>query len=100
MCRLYKINYLQLHLTDNESFVFPTQAFPALPSVAKGVTAVITRGKSLPTWCFADQRGVTLVPSWKHPATPVCCAKWLPSGGLAWDASTSPTRRPTKRSIH
>ncbi|MCX6874362.1 MAG: family 20 glycosylhydrolase [Verrucomicrobia bacterium] len=28
MCRLYKVRYLQLHLTDDQGFMFPTKAFP------------------------------------------------------------------------
>jgi hypothetical protein len=30
LCRLYKIRYLQLHLTDDQSFMFPSNAYPQL----------------------------------------------------------------------
>ena len=30
LCRLYKIRYLQLHLTDDQGFMFPSTAFPLL----------------------------------------------------------------------
>ena len=68
MCRLYKVNYLHLHLTDNESFVFPTRAFPSLPSVDG------KKGRRHYTWeelvdvvKFADERGVTLIPELETP---------------------------------
>ena len=32
LCRLYKVRYLQLHLNDMESFMFPSQRFPKLGS--------------------------------------------------------------------
>ena len=28
LCRLYKVRYLQLHLTDDQSFMFPSKAYP------------------------------------------------------------------------
>ena len=30
LCRLYKVRYLQLHLTDDQSFMFPSRAYPLL----------------------------------------------------------------------
>ena len=32
LCRHYKIRYLQLHLTDDQAFTFPSQAYPRLTS--------------------------------------------------------------------
>ena len=32
MASLYKIKYLQLHLSDDQAFVFPTNSFPNLPT--------------------------------------------------------------------
>ncbi len=58
LCRWYKINYLQLHLTDNESFTFPTQAFPKLPTPNRHYTKDQLRELDR----FARERGVTLVP--------------------------------------
>ena len=32
LCRWYKVRYLQLHLSDDESFTFPSSAYPQLAS--------------------------------------------------------------------
>ena len=32
LCRLHKIRYLQLHLTDDQAFTFPSTVFPKLMS--------------------------------------------------------------------
>ncbi len=67
LCRFYKINYLQLHLTDNESFTFPSRAFPDLPTVEKGGRRHYTREELEDLVRFADVRGVTLVPELETP---------------------------------
>ncbi len=67
MCRLYKINYLQLHLNDQESVVFPSQAFPQLASSSKGQRRTYTREEITGLVRYADQRGVTLVPEMEGP---------------------------------
>jgi len=63
MCRLYKINYVQLHLTDDQSFTFPSRAFPSLPTDKRHYTLDELRALVR----FADQRGVTLVPELEGP---------------------------------
>jgi len=63
LCRLYKINYLQLHLTDDQSFTFPSRAFPALPTKDRHYTLDELRELVR----FADRRGVTLVPELEGP---------------------------------
>lgn len=67
MCRLYKINYMQLHLTDNESFTFPSKAFPDLPTVQHGSRRHYTWEELLDLVEFADARGVTLIPELETP---------------------------------
>ena len=67
MCRLYKIRYLQLHLTDNESFTFPSRAFPQLATVSKGKRRHYTPAELKALVRFADERGVTLVPELEGP---------------------------------
>jgi len=67
MCRLYKINYIQLHLTDNESFTFPSRAFPTLATVEKGKRRHYTWEELVELVRFADARGVTLVPELETP---------------------------------
>ncbi|MGI6642337.1 MAG: family 20 glycosylhydrolase [Limnochordia bacterium] len=58
LCRWYKIPYLQLHLTDDESFVFPSQAFPELATPARSYTLEELHELER----FAEARGVTIVP--------------------------------------
>ena len=63
MCRLYKVNYIQLHLSDNELFTFPSKAFPTLatPNAHYSWEDLVDLVK------FADERGVTLVPEIETP---------------------------------
>ena len=73
LCRLYKVRYLQLHLTDNEGWTFPSTKYPQLgtkniscsdgsrPARKYGVNEL----KELVA--FADARGVTLVPEIEMP---------------------------------
>jgi len=46
MCRLYKIRYLQLHLTDNQSFTFPSESFPSLATPGRSFSGgtTVSRG--------------------------------------------------------
>ncbi|MBM4017038.1 MAG: hypothetical protein FJ288_01710 [Planctomycetes bacterium] len=67
MCRLYKINYLQLHLNDQESFTFPSRALAELHSAAKGQRRTYTPEELKDLVRFADERGVTLVPELEGP---------------------------------
>ena len=66
MCRLYKIRYLQLHLTDDQAWTFPSTAFPKLGSTNKGFRGPIPRVYTLEELkdlvAFADARSVTIIP--------------------------------------
>src|SRR5690606_20752452 len=63
LCRFYKINYLQLHLTDENYFTFPSKAFPQLPT--KGW--YYSEAELLDLISFADARGVQLIPELEVP---------------------------------
>jgi len=67
MCRLYKINYIQLHLNDQQSVTFPFKAFPELASSYKGERRTYTREEITGLVRYADERGVTLVPEIEGP---------------------------------
>jgi len=67
MCRLYKINYIQLHLNDQQSFTFPSKAFPQLQTATKGQRRTYTPEEMADLVRFADDRGVTLVPELEGP---------------------------------
>ena len=67
MCRLYKINYIQLHLNDQQSFTFPSKAFPSLATSDKGRRRTYTPEEITGLVRYADERGVTLVPEMEGP---------------------------------
>lgn len=67
MARLYKINYMQLHLNDTQGVRFHSKAFPKIAEryVAKGQAFTMDEWKEIVR--YADERGVTLVPEIEGP---------------------------------
>lgn len=63
LCRWYKINHLQLHLTDGNAFTFPSQIYPQLPT--QGWAYTIEEIKDL--IAFADKRGIQIIPELEVP---------------------------------
>ena len=63
LCRWYKINYLQLHLTDENYFTFPSKAYPQLST--KGWAYTKEELKNLVD--FANDRGVQIIPELEVP---------------------------------
>ncbi len=61
-CHYYKVRYLQLHLTDDQSFTFPSRAYPELTTVNQHGGPSYTRAEIKELVDFADARGVTIVP--------------------------------------
>ena len=55
---LNKVKYLHLHLSDNQSFTFPSQEFPKLPS--QGRSYSVREMEEIVR--FADKRGVIIIP--------------------------------------
>ena len=71
-CRAYKTRYLQLHLTDDQAWTFPSTAFPKLGSLNGSAHG----GPRCPVYAldelkglvqYARDRGVTLVPELEMP---------------------------------
>lgn len=62
LCRWYKINHLQLHLTDDEAFTFPSVAFPQLTSESGFTAAQLTELVN-----YAQLRGIQLIPELDVP---------------------------------
>ena len=58
MASLYKIKYLQLHLSDDQAFAFPTDSFPNLPTPDRPYSNKDFR-KLVE---YAKIRGVTIIP--------------------------------------
>jgi hexosaminidase len=70
MCRLYKINYLQLHLNDNTEgnvMAFPFKSYPTLATARKGNRTTYTIEEITGLVKYADERGVTIVPELSGP---------------------------------
>ena len=67
LARLYKIRYVQLHLTDDQSFTFPFA--PIVDGLqAKGhANHAYTRAELEELVAYADSRGVTLIPELELP---------------------------------
>jgi hexosaminidase len=63
LCRWYKINYLHLHLTDDQLFVFPSAKFPDAINPA----FCYTREQVREIVEYAHERGVNLVPELEGP---------------------------------
>jgi hexosaminidase len=63
LCRWYKINYLHLHLTDDQSFTFPSRAYPNLATPERHYT----REQLVELEAYAQTCGVTLLPELDVP---------------------------------
>jgi hexosaminidase len=63
LCRWYKINTLHLHLTDDQSFTFPSRAYPNLPTPERHYT----REQLQELEAYAQACGVTLLPELDVP---------------------------------
>ena len=76
MCRLYKLNHLHLHLTDDQSFTFPSTAFPELAAKAPFKYAL---SELRELQAFAAARGVTIIGEMDVPGHATSLVNALPS---------------------
>ncbi len=78
LCRFYKLGYLQLHLTDNEAFTFPSRAFPQINTQNQngGLSYTLEELKELVR--FADERGVIMVPEMDIPGHSATLIRTMP----------------------
>jgi len=78
LCRFYRVRYIQLHLTDDQAFTFPSTAFPLANSSQQhgGPTYTITELKNLVK--YADTRGVTIVPEFDVPGHSAALIRTMP----------------------
>jgi hexosaminidase len=96
LCRLYKARYLQLHLTDDQGWTFPSTKYPQLGSknhaAHGGVPPRVYKLSELKELvAYADARGVTLVPELEMPGHSGAAARALPE---IFDAINPDTRQP------
>jgi hexosaminidase len=83
LCRLYKARYLQLHLTDDQGWTFPSTRYPRLGSKNHGAHGgaaprVYKLAELKELVAYADARGVTLVPELEMPGHSGAAARSLP----------------------
>lgn len=67
LCRFYKIRFLQLHLTDDQGFMFPTKAFPKVLKQNQNGGQPYTLDELTGLVAYADARNVTIVPEFDIP---------------------------------
>ncbi len=58
MCRFFKIKYLHLHFTDDQSYTLPSRAYPALSTKGRSYSEDDLRG----VMTYAKLRGVEIIP--------------------------------------
>lgn len=83
VCRSYKVRYLQLHMTDDQAWTFPSTAYPKLGTMngsAHGgpVPKRYTPAELKALVKYADERGVTLVPELETPGHSGCACGTMP----------------------
>ena len=73
LCRVYKVRYLHLHMSDDQGWTFPRRS---IRSLARRITgsrrqgaAGLQAGELKGAVAFGEARGVTLVPELECPAT-------------------------------
>jgi hexosaminidase len=98
-CRVYKVRYLQLHLSDDQGWTFPSRAYPTLGSANGaahgGVPPKVYDLEDLKALvAFADARGVTLVPELETPGHSSAARRAMPELFGALDAQGAPVDLP------
>lgn len=67
LCRMYKIRYLQLHLTDDQGFMFPSKAYPLITSQNQNGGNAYTLAELKDLVAYADARNVIIIPEFDVP---------------------------------
>ncbi|MCY2930384.1 MAG: family 20 glycosylhydrolase [Planctomycetota bacterium] len=67
ICRLFRIRYLHLHLTEDNGYTFPSTAYPEANSVHYPPLTPYTLAELKDLVAYADARGVTCVPELEGP---------------------------------
>ncbi len=89
-CRMYKVRYLQLHLTDDQGWCFPSTAYPQLGAKPQGPTRY-TLEELKDLVAYGDARGVTIVPELEMPGHSGAALNCLPE---VFDAINPETKQP------
>lgn len=67
-CRFFKVKYLHLHFTDDQSYTLPSKAFPKLSTEGRCYTEDEIRGLI----SYAKLRGVEIIPEVDAPGHTAC----------------------------
>ncbi len=86
LCKWYKVNYLHLHLTDDQSFTFPSTAFPDLATEGRSYSLEQLRALN----AYAFDRGVTLIPEIDVPGHATQMVAKMPDTFGIGDPSQNP----------
>ncbi len=78
MCHFYKLNFLQLHLSDDQSFTIPSQAYPQLNRFNQHGGPSYTKDELIDLVEFARLRGVTIVPELEIPGHAATLIRAMP----------------------
>jgi len=89
-CRMYKVRYLQLHLTDDQGWCFPSTKYPQLGSKPQGPT-LYTMAELKDLVAYADARGIAIVPELEMPGHSGAALNCLPE---IFDAINPETKQP------
>lgn len=90
---LYKLNYLHLHLTDDQSFTFPSEAFPKLNSWFRdGSRRHYTKAELEELVEYARIRGVIVIPEIDMPGHAGCIVRQMPKVFGSIDTETGKAR--------
>ena len=95
-CRMYKVRYLHLHLTDDQGWCFPSTKYPQLGSknigTHGGLAPKVYPLDALKEFvAFADARGIAIVPELEVPGHSGAALRSLPE---IFDAINPETKQP------
>jgi hexosaminidase len=75
LCRVYKLNYMHIHMTDDGAFPFPSTAYPKLAASSKWSYTLADLHE---LQRFAAARGVAIIPEMDVPGHSGALVKTLP----------------------
>jgi len=74
LCRLYKVQFLHFHFTDDQGYRLPSKAYPTIPTP----DASYSLGEMRDFIAYADAHGVTVVPEIELPGHSSALQKAMP----------------------
>jgi hexosaminidase len=66
-CAAGKVRYMQLHLTDDQNWMFPTKVFPGVDGHNNSGKAAYSAGALKSLQGYAEARGITIIPEIDMP---------------------------------